>query len=86
MRTVSKSKSLLIISLLFSVVSYSQTPILNSYPSASATILLDFDGQFLNGTSWNYNGPITLGPANLNNDQITEVFDRVADNRKVVWP
>ena len=80
MRTVSKSKSLLIISLLFSVVSYSQTPILNSYPSASATILLDFDGQFLNGTSWNYNGPITLGPANLNNDQITEVFDRVAED------
>lgn len=59
---------------------YSQTPIYNSYTSAPATIYLDFDGQFIEGTSWNYSGPLTLGPGNLTNAQISEIFNRVAED------
>jgi hypothetical protein len=81
MKTVSKSKlTLITTALLFTLCSYSQTPIYNSYPSAAATILLDFDGQYVDGTSWNWSGPLTLGPANLTNDQITEIFNRVAED------
>ena len=81
MKTVSKSKILLsIVGLLFSVCIYSQVPIYNSYPSAAATVFLDFDGQYVDGTSWNFSGPLTLGPSNLTDDQITEIFNRVAED------
>jgi hypothetical protein len=59
---------------------FAQSPILNSHPSAQPTIFLDFDGQTLSGTSWNVNGPLYLGPSNMNNDQITEVFNRIAED------
>ena len=55
-------------------------PFLSSYPSAQAVIFLDFDGHTVNGTSWNYNGPIVCGTSGLNNTQITEVFNRVAED------
>ncbi|HYH14504.1 MAG TPA: hypothetical protein VD794_04765, partial [Flavisolibacter sp.] len=61
-------------------VSYSQVPVYNSYPAARAVIFLDFDGRTVNGTTWNSNGPIICGPANLNSAQITEVFNRVAED------
>lgn len=57
-----------------------QVPILNSYPSATATIFLDFDGHRVVGTSWNFLGPINCAPANLPNDKIIEVFNRVAED------
>jgi len=58
-----------------------QTPILNSYPSASAVILLDFDGQYVSGTSWNVSGPLNCLSSGLVYDwQIIEVFDRVAED------
>lgn len=57
-----------------------QVPILNSLPSASATIFLDFDGHTVTGTSWNYNGPIYCGASGLDNNQITTVFNRVAED------
>jgi hypothetical protein len=57
-----------------------QQPILNSLPSAPATIFLDFDGMYLSGTSWNWSGPLTIGPANLNNAAIIEIFNRVAED------
>ncbi|MER3469876.1 MAG: hypothetical protein C4330_00675 [Chitinophagaceae bacterium] len=65
---------------LSSFIAKAQTPILNSYPSASATIFLDFDGQTVNGTSWNCNGPIFAGPSNLSSTQITEIFNRIAED------
>jgi hypothetical protein len=83
MKTASKCKTKLALSvlgLLFFVCSYSQIPIYNSYPSAAATVYLDFDGQYLEGTSWNYVGPLALGPSNMTNDQITEIFNRVAED------
>lgn len=71
---------LLTILLLGSSKVFAQVPVLNSFPSAPATIYLDFDGQMVKGTSWNVNGPLYLGPSNLNNDQITEVFNRMAED------
>lgn len=57
-----------------------QVPAMNSYPSAAAVIFLDFDGHTVNGTSWNYNGPIVCGGSGLTNTQIIEVFNRVAED------
>lgn len=60
--------------------SFGQVPILNSYPQAPEVIFLDFDGHYVNGTSWNWNGPITCGPSNMTTDQIKEIFERVAED------
>ena len=57
-----------------------QSPQLSSYPSASATIFLDFDGQSVIGTSWNSSGPVYCGASGLDNTQITAIFDRVAED------
>lgn len=74
-------RSALIILILFSTIAAkAQTPILNSYPSASAVIFLDFDGHTVNNTSWNYNGPIYCGASGLNSTQITEIFNRVSED------
>jgi hypothetical protein len=83
MKTVSKSKTRLFLSIiawLLSVSAYSQIPAYNSYPSASATIYLDFDGHYLEGSSWNYNGPLSLAPGGVTNSQITEIFNRIAED------
>lgn len=65
---------------LCSTAGYTQVPKLNSYPSASAVIFLDFDGHIVNGTSWNYNGPFVCGASGLTNDQVIEIFNRVAED------
>jgi hypothetical protein len=57
-----------------------QVPILSSYPSASAVIFLDFDGQTVTGTSWNYAGALYLNNSGLTTTQITDVFNRVAED------
>lgn len=57
-----------------------QVPVLNSYPSASATIFLDFDGHRVDGTAWNYSGAFDCGASGLGAAQITEVFNRVAED------
>lgn len=74
--------TVLVALLLFaSQFAFAQTPILNSYPSARATIFLDFDGQTVSGTSWNYSSAsIVCGPSNLNNAQINEVYNRIAED------
>lgn len=59
---------------------FGQVPLLNSYPEASAVIFLDFDGHYVTGSSWNWNGPFSCGPANLNETQINEVFSRIAED------
>lgn len=46
--------------------------------STSGVILLDFDGQYVTNTSWNFNGPLTLAPANLTSAQISSIFNRVS--------
>ena len=62
------------------LVATSQVPILESYPSATPTIYLDFDGQTVSGTSWNVSGPIYCGASGLSAAQMTEVFNRVSED------
>lgn len=74
-------QQLLILLIFFSVKPvFSQVPILNSLPGASQTIFLDFDGQTVDNTAWNYDGPIFCNPSGLTSAQITEVFNRVAED------
>jgi hypothetical protein len=58
----------------------SQVPIHNSYPAAAPVVFLDFDGHTVSGTGWNYDGPIYCGSSGLDTTQITEVFNRVAED------
>lgn len=55
-------------------------PKLNSYPSAAATIFLDFDGHYVQGTMWNGGNPISCAASGLSDVQITEAFNRVAED------
>ena len=58
-----------------------QVPVLNSYPLASAAIFLDFDGHTVDGTSWNWAGrPIVCAASGLNTEQVTHIFNRVAED------
>jgi hypothetical protein len=71
---------IVVLSMLCTVTTKAQVPALNSYPSASAVLYLDFDGQTVTGTTWNFNGPVFCASANLTSTQITEVFNRVAED------
>ncbi len=75
-------KLLLLFTVLFiaPVAMYAQVPKLSSYPSAAATLFIDFDGHTVKGTSWNWGGPIYAQPAELNNAAITEIFNRVSED------
>jgi hypothetical protein len=66
--------------LVAAVPAAAQAPLFNSYPSAEAVIYLDFDGHTVNGTSWNYNGPIVCESANISQEKIAEVFNRIAED------
>lgn len=73
--------TLLFILLLFSAAANSQSgPKLNSLPSASATIYLDFDGQTVTSAGWNGGNTFTVGASNLTDAQITEIFERVSED------
>jgi hypothetical protein len=60
-------------------VAYS-VPRLNSFPSATATIYLDFDGHTVNTAFWNNGQAIICAAAPLNDAQITEIFNRVSED------
>ena len=60
-----------------------QVPLLNSFPSARATIFLDFDGQYVTGTSWNWSGAIDAQPSGFSVDAITQMFNRVAEDYRI---
>lgn len=80
MKNILKSV-LMIPAMVLAMVSSAQVPVLNSYPTATPTILLDFDGITVTGTSWNILAPvITCEAAALNTTQITEIFNRVAED------
>jgi hypothetical protein len=63
---------------LVSMAAHAEVPALNSYPTARATVYLDFDGQYIQGTIWNRKGPINALPAGLSISDITLIFNRVA--------
>jgi Metallo-peptidase family M12B Reprolysin-like len=71
---------LIIAFLLQTVFTQAQIPQLSSYSSAPATVYLDFNGQYVVGSLWNWNGPIDAQPAVLSPDAITEIFNRVAED------
>lgn len=55
-------------------------PKLNSLPGAIATIFLDFDGHYVQSSVWNGGNPINCAPSGMNDPQITEAFNRVAED------
>jgi hypothetical protein len=74
-------KSVLFILLLFGFSNTkAQVPILNSYPSSSAVIFLDFDGHTVANTAWNIDSAFVCAGSGLSTAQITEVFNRVAED------
>ncbi len=61
--------------------SEAQVPVINSHPSSSAAIFLDFDGHIVEGTSWNWKiSPIVCAAAGLNAEQISQIFNRVSED------
>jgi len=70
---------LLLLMMMMSFQSYSEVK-LSSLPSAKATIFLDFDGETVVGTPWNSNGPLYCAPSGMTDAQITEIFNRVAED------
>jgi hypothetical protein len=69
--------------LLVATQAISQIPSFNSNPVATATIYLDFDGEYVTGTSWNWGGPINAQPPALSIAAITEIFQRVAEDYRI---
>lgn len=55
-------------------------PKLNSYPSATATIFLDFDGHSVESVYWNNGNPFNCAGSGMTDAQITEAFHRVAED------
>jgi len=71
-----------VITLLFLMHAFAgkSLPILNSFPSANATVYLDFDGQYVRNTIWNNGQPINCSATNLTDNQINEIFNSVAED------
>ena len=53
---------------------------LSSYPAATATIYLDFDGEEVHTPMWNNGNAFTCAQAPMTTAQITEVFNRVSED------
>ena len=71
---------LMIFALTGTIIAKSQVTNLNSYPSASNVIFLDFDGHTVSGTMWNTSGTFTCNSSGLSDAAITEIFNRVAED------
>jgi hypothetical protein len=76
-----KNLSLIVLfSAIFSASTATASPTLNSYPTAAATIYIDFDGHDVNSSMWNYGTPFSCLPATMTDAQITEAFNRIAED------
>ncbi len=73
-------KIFFILALATSLKAVAQTPKLNSLPSATATMYLDFDGQTVKSYAWNGNTSFVCAPSGMTSDQITEIFNRVSED------
>ena len=73
-------KSLILALLLFTSFNAFCVPVFNSFPSAQATIFLDFDGAYVESSVWNAGNPISCAAATMTTAQITESFNRVAED------
>lgn len=56
---------------------------LNSNEGSLATIYLDFDGELVRATSWNWDGPIVAEKPDLTTDMIRQIFERVAADFRI---
>jgi hypothetical protein len=80
MKTLYQRVSLFIFSFT-ALVASAQVPVYSSYPASDRVIFLDFDGHLVQGTSWNYSIPtISCDGSNLNNDQVTSIYSRIAED------
>lgn len=70
---------ILVLALFISLSGFS-LPKLSSYPSATATIYLDFDGQVVTSAVWNGGNTLTCAAPLLTDAQITEIFNRVSED------
>lgn len=55
-------------------------PTVSSYPTASATLYLDFDGHVVSNSMWNYGNKFTCLPTVLSDESIAEIVNRVAED------
>ena len=62
---------------------FAQTPLLNSYSPAAATVYLDFDGAEVDGTIWNEHGKIIAAPSGLSPASITWIHKMISDHFKL---
>jgi len=73
--------------LLISTRSFTQTqgtvPIFNSDLTSNPVILIDFDGHYVTGTPWNWNGPINAAPSGLSNAVMKEIIASVAADYRI---
>lgn len=65
---------------LFISVSAFSLPNLNSFPAATATIFLDFDGHKVTSTGWNNGNTLYCAASGMTDTQITEIFNRVSED------
>ncbi len=70
---------ILLVPLLFSFKAFS-VPKLSSYPSAVATIFLDFDGHYVQSSVWNGGSSFYCAGSGMTDPQITEAFNRVSED------
>ena len=76
-----KNLSLIVLFATFFVAgSAKAAPTLNSYPTAAATIYIDFDGHDVNSSMWNYGTPFSCLPSTMTDVQIAEAFNRIAED------
>lgn len=59
---------------------YEAIPILHSLPRAAATIYLDFDGEVIEGQSWEGGRRIIASAYNLPANEVTDMWRRVAED------
>jgi hypothetical protein len=53
---------------------------LQSWPSASATVLLDFDGQVVNSIYWNNGSTINAAPSGFSDALIQEIWEMISED------
>jgi hypothetical protein len=78
-----KNHLILLLVMLANITANAQIPKLSSNPAATTTIYLDFDGEYVTGTAWNWGGPITAQPAPVTEAGIIEIFNRVAEDYRI---
>jgi hypothetical protein len=75
-----KSYILMVLWALLTSLNAISLPKLSSFPSALATIFLDFDGQYVVSSSWNNGNALNCAASGMNDAQITEIFNRVSEH------